>query len=94
MGYMGFGMKKEVFTRKPKEALKKIKETYGNDIVRAKTYKIESASKQTLLTIRQKIADQKESALIRSILIFSASCFLGVLLAAYWSDLIKWWFMQ
>jgi len=30
MGYMGFGMKKEVYTRKPKDAFNKIK-TYGND---------------------------------------------------------------
>lgn len=30
MGYMGFGMRKEVYTRKPKEAFKKIKGAYGN----------------------------------------------------------------
>lgn len=30
MGYMGFGMKKEVYTRKPKDVFEKIK-NYGND---------------------------------------------------------------
>lgn len=29
MGYMGFGMRKEVYTRKPKEAFKKLKGIYG-----------------------------------------------------------------
>ncbi|UII23149.1 hypothetical protein [Fulvivirga ligni] len=34
MGYMGFGMRKEVYTRKPKRSFEKIKELYGNDIPR------------------------------------------------------------
>ena len=29
MGYMGFGMRKEVYTRKPKEAFKKLKQVHG-----------------------------------------------------------------
>ena len=29
MGYMGFGMRKEVYTRKPKTAFKKVKKMYG-----------------------------------------------------------------
>ncbi|MEQ8337770.1 MAG: hypothetical protein RIA62_10515 [Cyclobacteriaceae bacterium] len=36
MGYMGFGMRKEVYKRKPKESFKKLKELYGNDIPKAK----------------------------------------------------------
>ena len=32
MGYMGFGMRKEVYTRKPKEAFKRIKKVYGEDV--------------------------------------------------------------
>ena len=31
MGFMGFGMRKEVYKRKPKESFKRIKEIYGND---------------------------------------------------------------
>ena len=31
MGYMGFGMRKEVYKRKPKESFKKLKKIYGND---------------------------------------------------------------
>jgi hypothetical protein len=30
MGYMGFGMKKEVYTRKPKQAYEKFKRVFGN----------------------------------------------------------------
>jgi hypothetical protein len=30
MGYMGFGMRKEDWSRKPKEAFKKTKDRYGN----------------------------------------------------------------
>ncbi|WP_200975176.1 hypothetical protein [Echinicola sp. 20G] len=33
MGYMGFGMRKEDYKRKPKEALTRYKEVYGNDYV-------------------------------------------------------------
>lgn len=29
MGYMGFGMRKEVYTRKPKEVFKRLKKIYG-----------------------------------------------------------------
>ena len=29
MGYMGFGMRKEIYTRKPNEAFGKIKKTFG-----------------------------------------------------------------
>lgn len=29
MGYMGFGMRKEAYTRKPKAAFKKVKKVYG-----------------------------------------------------------------
>lgn len=29
MGYMGFGMRKEVYTRKPKKVFEKLKEVYG-----------------------------------------------------------------
>lgn len=32
MGFMGFGMRKEVYTRKPKEAFKRIKKVYGDDV--------------------------------------------------------------
>ncbi|MDN5211306.1 hypothetical protein QQ020_04565 [Fulvivirgaceae bacterium BMA12] len=32
MGYMGFGMRKEVYTRKPKPAFKKIKKIYGKHL--------------------------------------------------------------
>lgn len=35
MGYMGFGMRKEVYTKKPKDAFDKLK-TYGNDGARDK----------------------------------------------------------
>ncbi len=36
MGYMGFGMRKEDYKRKPKESFKKIKERYGNDTPKPK----------------------------------------------------------
>ncbi len=32
MGYMGFGMKKEVYTRKPKKAFNKLKQVYGQSV--------------------------------------------------------------
>jgi hypothetical protein len=34
MGYMGFGMRKEVYTRKPKTSFGKIKEIYGDHLER------------------------------------------------------------
>ncbi len=37
MGYMGFGMKKEVYTRKPKVAFEKIKRIYGNETKKSKS---------------------------------------------------------
>ncbi|MEO9852010.1 MAG: hypothetical protein ABJH72_14265 [Reichenbachiella sp.] len=33
MGYMGFGMRKEVYTRKPKKVFTKLKEMYGQKLV-------------------------------------------------------------
>lgn len=30
MGYMGFGMRKEVYTRKPKSSFSRIKKVYGD----------------------------------------------------------------
>lgn len=36
MGYIGFGIRKEVYKRKPKESFKKLKELYGNGIQKAK----------------------------------------------------------
>ena len=50
MGYMGFGMKKEVYTRKPKDAFEKIKK-YGND--RARSQKDKSASIQAYEELMQ-----------------------------------------
>ena len=32
MGYMGFGMRKEVYTRKPKKAFEKVKKVYGKEL--------------------------------------------------------------
>ncbi|WP_350124396.1 hypothetical protein [Imperialibacter sp.] len=32
MGYMGFGMRRENYTRKPKKAFKKLKQVYGDDV--------------------------------------------------------------
>ena len=32
MGYMGFGMRKEVYTRKPKTSLSKMKKIYGDHL--------------------------------------------------------------
>lgn len=34
MGYMGFGIRKEDWSRKPKEAFKKAKDLYGNHLER------------------------------------------------------------
>lgn len=42
MGYMGFGMRKEVFTRKPKTSFSKMKKIYGDhmeDFHKSKTPK-------------------------------------------------------
>ena len=36
MGYMGFGMRKEVYKRKPKKSFQKLKELYGNDTPKVK----------------------------------------------------------
>ena len=32
MGYMGFGMKKEVYTRKPRKAFSRLKKVYKNEL--------------------------------------------------------------
>ena len=46
MGYMGFGMRKENYSRKPKKAFEKIKQVYGENVclpevdVQAKTSKL------------------------------------------------------
>lgn len=36
MGYMGFGMRKEVYTRKPKRSFSRLKEIYGENLERFK----------------------------------------------------------
>ena len=46
MGYMGFGMRKEVYTRKPKRAFEKIKKAYEQEIKK-------SASKSLVLKMKK-----------------------------------------
>lgn len=59
MGYMGFGMKKEVYTRKPKDVFEKIKK-YGND--RASQYSNKKASQadyEEIMSIHRKRLKKK-----------------------------------
>ena len=65
MGYMGFGMRKEVYTRKPKRAFEKIKKAYEQEIKKSaskslvlKNDKIDEDLKQR---IRKKIRRQERT---------------------------------
>ena len=40
MGYMGFGMRKEDYTRKPKTSFTRIKEVYGDHLENFKSKKV------------------------------------------------------
>ena len=44
MGYMGFGMKREVYMRKPKKPFKKLRRIYENELY-SKKYKTEGYGK-------------------------------------------------
>lgn len=72
MGYMGFGMRKEVYTRKPKTAFKKVKQLYQQEYKKnGLEYKYTSCDNATRLRIRLKIKRQNLKALYLQIFAFT-----------------------
>ncbi len=47
MGYMGFGMRKEVYSRKPKKPFIKLRKLYESEISKEKKQKINTESRFT-----------------------------------------------
>ena len=71
MGYMGFGMRKEVYTRKPKKAFEKIRKIYEQEAKKnlPKNLKLDDhrIDERTRNLIRRKIIKERRKELILSI---------------------------
>lgn len=81
MGYMGFGMQKEVYTRKPKTAFRKVKKLYDQEFKKnGENYTYKSCDAETLARIRNKIKRQKDKLayLQWSVFIILVTVFIGV----------------
>lgn len=74
MGYLGFGLDKEIYTRKPKDAFGKIKK-YGNDLAN------ERPEKEASLKAYEEIMSAHRSRLKRNPwrIFLNLALFLGIL---------------
>ncbi|MEN7548712.1 hypothetical protein AAG747_12380 [Rapidithrix thailandica] len=67
MEYMGFGMDKEAYSRKPRESFKKFKELYGNDKLNIKRNKIADSKEfgsYELIRTAQEVKESKNLTLV------------------------------
>ncbi|MEO1049860.1 MAG: hypothetical protein AAFX87_04525 [Bacteroidota bacterium] len=65
MGYMGFGMRKEVYQRKPKAAFENVKSAVGNSSSKSKeTYRYKQYESDTQYRIKTKLKRQKRKSTI------------------------------
>ncbi|UII32098.1 hypothetical protein LVD17_27830 [Fulvivirga ulvae] len=71
MGYMGFGMRKEVYTRKPKTAFEKVKKLYDQEFKKnGKNYTYQHCDPETLGRICKKVRQQKKKLIFIQLSIF------------------------
>ena len=86
MGYMGFGMKREVYTRKPKQPFKKLRKIYENELY-SKKYKSQgngkSFSKAEVERIKSKIRKDFKKANIRHSILVAICAFITLILFWY-----------
>lgn len=62
MGYMGFGMKKEVYTRKPKNPFVKIKKLFDKELVKRKKYTLRKATKEEVEDLQARKEKQERDS--------------------------------
>jgi hypothetical protein len=95
MGYMGFGMRKEVYTRKPKKAFEKLRKAYEYEVNHGKSEIIikgeNKLNEDAKKNIRNRIKKEERKRLIKVILatIISLSLFyllINLLLKDYMRD--------
>lgn len=83
MGYMGFGMRKEVYTRKPKRAFDKIKEIYDKDGAKTDHTTKKSIRRKIKPALREKIRSEVKQQWVRSLIIkISISAVLAIAVLA------------
>lgn len=83
MGYMGFGMRKEVYTRKPKRAFEKIKKAYEAEINKIDHKTNPTKHKKIDENLRQKIRSQIELERKKTITIRVVVSLMVILLFSY-----------
>lgn len=82
MGYMGFGMRKEVYTRKPKTAFKKLKAIYGDHL---EDLKIKSKNQVSPLSeadkqyLKEKVKRELMEESVYNFLIFAGTLIICIL---------------
>jgi len=87
---MGFGMRKEVYTRKPKKVFKKIKDYRQGENIKIKPYTVRPYDHEIILELRSRSIKAQKEQQIRTVLLLIGSIIGGLLLV----EGIKWWIMH
>jgi len=96
MGYMGFGMRKEVYTRKPKVPFKKMKQLYGDKLedyyrlnkkVKEKRRQMNAEEKEEIKRMVRKIVVRENT--VNTIMIIATLIIFGLALYIAYLKLLK-----
>lgn len=89
MGYMGFGMKKEVYTRKPKRAFEKVKEYIHSNEVYSSSLEMVDATEAQLQRARNQTRQAQWESDVKKLWILGISVLAGLIIV--WG--LVWWFI-
>ena len=93
---MGFGMVRKVYTRKPRKAFKKLRDTYGEEIanyrMEIQDRTVQPLTDQQRLILKQRIRDRQKAQRLRQLKIWGISLLLLLLFSVLFVRIFLWFF--